>query len=134
MALTATANKKAVQDIIDRLGISTCKRFTMSFNRSNLFYEVLSKKGNGSASQEDIIKFIRENYAGATGIIYFNNKKQCDAWATHFCSKGVLAASYHADLSWETKKQLQDDWQCGKIHLIIATVCGLQNAGMIYRS
>ncbi|KAI0688743.1 P-loop containing nucleoside triphosphate hydrolase protein [Cytidiella melzeri] len=121
MALTATANRQAVEDIISRLGISGCKRFSMSFNRSNLYYEVCSKKGDAQTLQ-DIVEFIKANYPDGTGIVYCNNRNKCDEFAQRFRDQGLSAASYHADMSKATKVMLQDEWQCGKTRLIIATI------------
>lgn len=38
MALTATANKRVVQDIINVLGLRNCERVSLGFNRANLRY------------------------------------------------------------------------------------------------
>jgi bloom syndrome protein len=121
MAVTATANMQAVQDIIHRLNIDGCKSFTMSFNRSNLFYEV-RKKRNDPSTLADVTEFIKTNYPVDTGIVYCNNKIKCDSFAERFRQQGIRAASYHADLTPEVRSQLQQDWQSGKLQLIVATV------------
>ncbi|KAI0340716.1 ATP-dependent DNA helicase [Trametopsis cervina] len=122
MALTATANRQAVEDIIDRLGISGCKRFTMSFNRSNLYYEICPKRGD-NAVLEDIATFIKSTYPQDSGIVYCNNKSKCELFAETLRKKhGFRVAYYHADLSRDEKARLQDEWQSGKIQLIIATI------------
>lgn len=121
MALTATANKQAVEDIVNQLKITDCKRFTMSFNRKNLFYEVRPRK-NDSSTMTEIMEFIKQNYPNGSGIIYLNNKSKCDKYAEQLKARRFSAASYHADLSRETKVKLQNEWQSGKIQVIIATV------------
>ncbi|KAI0085394.1 P-loop containing nucleoside triphosphate hydrolase protein [Irpex rosettiformis] len=121
MALTATANKQAVEDIITKLGIPGCKRFTMSFNRKNLFYEVRAKK-NDNVTTSEIMNFIQEKYPNGSGIVYLNNKAKCDKTAELFRKHGFRAASYHADMTRETKLMLQNKWQSGEIQVIIATI------------
>ena len=122
MALTATANRQTVEDIVRKLDITGCKRFTMSFNRVNLYYEVCAK-GNDASTVKDIVHFIKTNFPSQTGIIYYNNRDKCDKLANNLREQhGLNAASYHAELGPEIKEALQRDWQSGKIHVIVATV------------
>ena len=37
-------------------------------------------------------------------------------------SKGCLVAFYHANISEEQKKKIQDNWMNNNIHIIVATI------------
>jgi ATP-dependent DNA helicase RecQ len=64
IALTATATPKVQHDIQKNLNMLDAKVFKASFNRDNLFYEVLPKK----EVEKQIIKFIKGRI-GKSGII-----------------------------------------------------------------
>ena len=53
-ALTATANYRVRQDIINTLNIQNCKEFVQSFNRPNLYYEVRPKDANVIQTMRDL--------------------------------------------------------------------------------
>jgi superfamily II DNA helicase RecQ len=72
MALTATANEKVKLDILHVLKMQNCKTFLQSFNRMNLSYEVRPKDKNVI---QEIVKFVRLNYAKSSGIVYCLSKK-----------------------------------------------------------
>jgi hypothetical protein len=121
MALTATANGKVVQDIIQRLGMRDCVKLIQSFNRPNLYYEVREKKGKKLL--EDIKTYIQSRHAGECGIIYCLSRNKCEEVATELRESYALKAKhYHAQMSTGDKVRTQQDWQSGVIHIIVATV------------
>lgn len=68
IALTATATPRVRVDILHQLGLTDPKWFLSSFNRSNLKYEVLPKKGKKITTEVSAI--IKAKYAGQSGIVY----------------------------------------------------------------
>ena len=68
-----------------------------SFNRSNLRYEVVEKKGAKVTSQ--MAEFIRSRHPGQTGIVYCFSKKDCDQLAEALRRERIQALAYHADLT-----------------------------------
>jgi superfamily II DNA helicase RecQ len=122
MALTATANEKVMNDVIDQLGINRCVLLTQSFNRSNLHYEVRPKK---KGVMEDIAAFIRERQ-GETGIIYCMSRNRCEEVAKELREKySIKSRHYHAHMSVDDKSRAQMAWQRGECQVIVATVCSL---------
>lgn len=71
IALTATATPKVQSDIRKNLQMNDAVLFKSSFNRSNLYYEVRTKKN----VIKEIVKFIKSN-SGKTGIIYCLSRKK----------------------------------------------------------
>lgn len=118
MALTASATKLVIHDVKKVLGMENCQTFSQSFNRSNLCYEVLSKPAHNIAV---IGKLIRDNYAGQTGIVYVTSRTSAESAAQKFRDQfGLLAHHYHAKM--DDKLDVQNKWQRGEIHVIVATI------------
>ena len=79
-----------------------------SFNRPNLRYIVLSKKGKNST--EEIIDLIKRSYRNDCGIVYCLSRKDCDSIASTMKSNGIKALSYHAGLSDHQRIDIQGKW------------------------
>ncbi|KAI8129596.1 Bloom syndrome protein like protein [Lucilia cuprina] len=120
MALTATATPRVRLDILKQLNLTNPKWFLSSFNRSNLKYTVLPKKG--AATLEDIKTFIRSRPSTDSGIIYCLSRKECDDVAKGMCSAGIRACAYHAGLSDSVRESRQKDWITNKVRVICATI------------
>ncbi|EAS35705.3 RecQ family ATP-dependent DNA helicase [Coccidioides immitis RS] len=121
MALTATATQNVKVDVIHNLGMDGCEKFTQSFNRPNLTYEV-RVKGNHEDVLENIAKIIDFHY-GKTGIIYCLSRKNCEKVAKDLCTKyHVKATHYHAGMAPDDRIRVQREWQDGKHNVIVATI------------
>src|SRR5690606_33281659 len=68
IALTATATPKVQSDIIKNLGLRSPEIYMSSFNRPNLYYEVLPKIKKAQ-TEESIVRFIK-GMKKNSGIIY----------------------------------------------------------------
>ncbi|GMM30410.1 ATP-dependent DNA helicase [Martiniozyma asiatica (nom. inval.)] len=119
IALTATANEHVRMDIIHNLGLKNPKFFKQSFNRTNLYYEVLPKKKN---VLEIISELIRKKYQNQTGIIYCHSKNSCETTAKRLNDLGITCDFYHAGCSTEDRSRVQQEWQNNKIRVIAATI------------
>ncbi|RYO74838.1 hypothetical protein DL764_010721 [Monosporascus ibericus] len=119
MALTATATRNVILDIKHNLGIDQCEEFTQSFNRPNLYYEVLRKeKGN----VDSIAELIKTKYPGRTGIVYTLSRKSAETIAKKLQDHGIAAHHYHASVDANEKPRIQKDWQSGRIKVVVATI------------
>ncbi|KAI8461617.1 hypothetical protein BY996DRAFT_6408458 [Phakopsora pachyrhizi] len=120
LALTATANHRVQQDVINNLGITGCKLLTQSFNRPNLRYEVRVKT---KEVLNDIIRIIKVDHPNECGIIYCLSKKQCEDVAAHLKMKhGIRAHHYHAGMTKDDRQKVQHAWQKGVLQVISATI------------
>ncbi|XP_039491689.1 Bloom syndrome protein homolog [Drosophila santomea] len=120
IALTATATPRVRLDILAQLNLKKCKWFLSSFNRSNLRYMVLPKKG--ASTLDDISRYIRSKPAHFSGIIYCLSRKECDETSKKMCKDGVRSVAYHAGLTDSEREGRQKDWLTGKIRVICATI------------
>ncbi|EKM55793.1 uncharacterized protein PHACADRAFT_95968 [Phanerochaete carnosa HHB-10118-sp] len=121
IALTATANKQAIQDIIARLRMRNCVQYAMSFNRPNLLYEV-RERGSVNVMKDDIARMINSQYRGKTGIIYYSSRDKCETFAKQLRKAGIVAEHYHASLPVSEKERVQQQWQAGHVKVIVATI------------
>ncbi len=118
IGLTATATPKVQEDIIKNLGIFDAKVFKASFNRPNLFYEVLPKT---SQVDSDIIRFVKKN-AGKSGIIYCLSRKRVEQLAQVLQVNGVSAVPYHAGFDAKTRSKYQDMFLMEDVDVVVATI------------
>ncbi|MBC8144526.1 MAG: DNA helicase RecQ, partial [bacterium] len=118
IAMTATATERVRVDILEQLelGDSTLK-FVASFDRPNLYYEVLPKSG-GNAQVLDVIA----RHKGESGIIYCGSRARCEQLADFLDDNGVRALPYHAGLDSETRASNQEKFVRDHVDVICATI------------
>jgi ATP-dependent DNA helicase RecQ len=120
IALTATATPKVQSDIVKNLGLRKAKIFISSFNRSNLFYEILPKI-NKDQTVKGIVRFVAQN-KGKSGIIYTLNRKTTEELADMLMANGIKAVAYHAGLDSKLRADRQDQFLNEDVQVIVATV------------
>jgi ATP-dependent DNA helicase RecQ len=86
IALTATATPKVQDDIKKNLGLIKPNVFVSSFNRSNLYYEIVPK-GKKDQTVKHMVKFIQQKTGNKSGIIYTLNRKPLRTWQKYSCSQ-----------------------------------------------
>ena len=129
VALTATATKHVIKDIIDGLrlwprfkqgclGRRKCCMFRHDMNRSNLFWEVRPKT---DSYVNDICAVIFEYYRHKCCIIYCLSRVECETLQLRLRAKGIITVVYHAGLSDEVRQRNQRKWKCGDCQIIAAT-------------
>ena len=120
IALTATATPKVQSDIVKNLKLRDPKIFISSFNRPNLYYEVLPKI-NKEDSIKSIVRFITQN-KGKSGIIYTLNRKTTEELADMLMANSIKAVAYHAGLDSKLRAQRQDLFLNEDVQVIVATI------------
>ncbi|HJU45133.1 MAG TPA: ATP-dependent DNA helicase RecQ, partial [Chitinophagaceae bacterium] len=120
IALTATATPKVQSDIIKNLGLRDPEVFISSFNRANLYYEVLPKIKKDDTIK-NIVRFISQN-KGKSGIIYTLNRKTTEELADMLMANGIKAVAYHAGLDSKLRAQRQDQFLNEDVQVIVATI------------
>jgi ATP-dependent DNA helicase RecQ len=120
IALTATATPKVQSDIIKNLDLHEPHVYISSFNRPNLYYEVLPKIKK-SQTDESIVRFIK-GMANKSGIIYTLNRKTTEELADILMANGVKAVAYHAGLDSKLRSERQDQFLNEDVQVICATI------------
>ena len=118
IGLTATATPKVQEDILKNLGITNAVTFRASFNRPNLFYEVLPKTDQ---VDRDITSFIKKNQ-GKSGIVYCLSRKRVEQLAEVLKVNGIKAVPYHAGLDTKQREKNQDMFLMEDVDVVVATI------------
>lgn len=120
IALTATATPKVQSDIIKNLGLRKPNVFISSFNRPNLYYEIVPKIKKAQA-EESIVRFIK-GMKNKSGIIYTLNRKTTEELAALLEANGIKAVAYHAGLDSKLRTERQDKFLNEEVQVIVATI------------
>ena len=72
LGLTATATDKVLEDIKKILSLKNCLVFKTSYNRPNLFYEVVSKPTSHRAQLEEIVRIIKGRFNDQSGELFMD--------------------------------------------------------------
>ena len=115
-AFTATATQNVREDIICSLGLTNPYFLVTGFDRENLFFQVDKPK-----SKDRFILDYLDRHKGESGIIYCATRKNVDSLYTLLKKRNVSVAKYHAGMSIEERKQMQDDFVFDYTSIVIAT-------------
>ena len=115
LALTATATEKVISDIQKRLEFRHENVFKMSFERKNLAY---------------VVRYAEDKYlemmhilssVGGCAIVYTRSRESTKFISEMLCGNGIESTFYHAGLDDAVKDRRQEEWQAGKIRVMVAT-------------
>jgi ATP-dependent DNA helicase RecQ len=115
LALTASATKKVLDDVILQLGLENPAIFTKSFSRKNIAYMVFEVEDK-LYRMEQILKKNPQ-----PSIIYVRNRKSCSDTASQLQALGFKATFYHGGLSVKEKEKNMSLWMNEEVQIIVAT-------------
>ena len=119
IALTATATSFVQADIIKILQLQEPAKFVTGFARTNLNLTVQAPNGN-AAKDNQLIDFL--NSRTGCGIIYASTRKNCEHLVELLQSKiKRKIAFYHAGLTPDWRRKVQERFMKGEIEVIVAT-------------
>jgi ATP-dependent DNA helicase RecQ len=116
-AFTATATHRVERDIVERLGLRDPYVVRASFDRPNLFYEVLPK----TDVESQIIEFIKSR-PGEAGIVYRTSRRNVDATVEQLIAEGIRARPYHAGMDDNARGKNQEAFNRDEIDVVVATI------------
>ena len=117
LALTATATPRVRRDIKSNLRFSADHEFIASFDRPNLFLQVVPK----SDPVGQTLAFLQE-LEGQSGIIYCFSRRQVEELAQVLQEEGFSALPYHAGLPEEVRRENQERFIRDDVPIIVATI------------
>ncbi|MCK5847056.1 MAG: RecQ family ATP-dependent DNA helicase [Bacteroidales bacterium] len=115
LALTATATPTVVKDIQEKLLFKEENLFEMSFERSNLIYDVENTEDKHSR----LLQLLNENKG--TAVVYVRNRRKTKEFSYYLQQNGISSHFYHAGLETEERDKRQADWINNRTRVIVST-------------
>uniref|UniRef100_UPI0025C1E520 DNA helicase RecQ n=1 Tax=Aquisalimonas sp. TaxID=1872621 RepID=UPI0025C1E520 len=118
MALTATADPRTREEILERLNMQGATRFISSFDRPNIRYRVAEKHN----AKQQLKTFLAREQSGHSGIVYCLSRRKVDRMAAWLQQQGWVALPYHAGLSAQERRRNQERFLAGEGVIMVATI------------
>lgn len=119
LALTATATARVQRDIPETLGMPRMACVVGSFDRPNLRFEV-EQCANNADKDRHVYSILSE--AQGSAIVYTSSRKEAEELAKRLQTNKFAAACYHAGMSPEMRKRVQNGFEENRISVIVSTV------------
>jgi ATP-dependent DNA helicase RecQ len=117
VALTATATPRVQSDIKVNLKFQNENEFISSFDRKNLFLQIVPKNNPDIQT----INFLKK-FSGQSGIIYCFSRRQVDELSDLLLSYNISAKPYHAGLSNVERQKNQELFIKDDVQIMVATI------------
>ena len=117
IALTATADPRTREEIVERLSLQQARQFVASFDRPNIGYRV----GLRHNAKRQLGEFL-EGHRGESGIVYCLSRRKVDDTAEWLAAAGIEALPYHAGLDAATRAKNQKRFLREDGVVMVATV------------
>ena len=117
IALTATATERVRKDIKACLEFKESDTFLASFNRENLFLQIIPK----TDPYFQITDFLKDR-KDQSGIIYCFSRRQVDELCMDLEEDGYSVKPYHAGLEDHIRKKNQDLFIKDDVRIMVATI------------
>jgi ATP-dependent DNA helicase RecQ len=118
IALTATADLRTRQEIIQQLRLQDADIYINSFDRPNIHYTIQQ----GQNARQQLWRFLEENHPQEAGIVYCLSRKKVEDTAAWLTEQGRIALPYHAGMSAETRRIHQQRFLREDGIIIVATI------------
>ncbi|MDR6301053.1 RecQ family ATP-dependent DNA helicase [Mesonia maritima] len=115
IALTATATKKVIADIQEKLALENPEIIKYSFQRNNIHFLNYKKEDKEFA----LIDFLKQNEG--SGILYVRSRRATLELKEILKQENISAEAYHGGLTAEEKKKHLESWLAGKFSIMVAT-------------
>ena len=115
-AFTATATEKVKQDMMNLLGLQKERIFIGGFDRPNLYFRVVRT----NRKLDFALAYVQQHQEDS-GIIYAATRKEVDRVYEELTRRGIRAGRYHAGLSDDVRRTMQDAFTYDRLQVIVAT-------------
>ncbi len=114
LALTATAKKIVIDDIISYLQLNNPAIYKTSVIRPNIAYKVYHSAQKINA----LIQHLKKNQ---TAIVYVKTRKKTYLYARYVAQQGFKTAYFHGGMTYDEKQATLNDWLQNKTRIMFAT-------------
>ncbi|MGV6852057.1 MAG: DNA helicase RecQ [bacterium] len=118
IALTATADQRTREEIIEQLALQKARVFISSFDRPNIHYTIQ----DGQNGRQKLWQFIQTTHPENAGIVYCLSRKKVESVAQWLSEQGRIALPYHAGLSDQQRNEHQERFLREEGIIIVATI------------
>ena len=116
IALTATADLQTQKDIVVKLQYQP-KFYIASFNRPNIYYQVLPKQNPIKQIQHFL-----QTQTQQSGIIYCSTRASVEKLVAKLQALNYRARAYHAGLGHSERREVQSLFRYDQIDIVVATI------------
>ncbi len=117
LALTATADPRTREEIVERLRLEHGEVFLASFDRPNIRYLLRAKE----QPSRQLLMFLEE-HRGEAGIVYARSRNRVERLAAELKAAGFDAVAYHAGLGSEQRNDALQHFRNGSAVVVVATI------------
>jgi ATP-dependent DNA helicase RecQ len=115
IALTATANKRVLEDIATNLELKQPEIFTKSFFRENLAYQIFT-------IEDKLLRLIQIfTKTKSPAIVYVSSRKKTREIANFLNANHFKSSFYHGKLSAKEKENAYHNWMTETTPIMVAT-------------
>jgi ATP-dependent DNA helicase RecQ len=118
LALTATATPKVETDIRRQFRIAKKDVVKLSFHRPNLDLRITPCSRDNRKS----ILLEKVSNCAKPAIIYVTRQETAEEIATFLTKQKLNARTYHAGLRSDLRREIQEEFMCGEIEIVVATI------------
>ncbi len=118
IAVTATATRQTLGEIVTRLALGEARHFVASFDRPNIQYRIEPK----NEPRKQLLRLLRTEHPGDAGIVYCLSRASVEKTADFLCAEGLTALPYHAGLDAATRAANQSRFLREDGLIMVATI------------
>ncbi|WP_097461408.1 DNA helicase RecQ [Mangrovitalea sediminis] len=118
VALTATADARTRQEIVQRLDLTNARQFVTSFDRPNIQYRITQKRN----ARQQLLHFLRREHPTDAGIVYCLSRNKVETVAKWLSAEGFNAVPYHAGLTPRQRQEHQERFLREDGVIVVATI------------
>jgi ATP-dependent DNA helicase RecQ len=118
IAVTATATRQTLGEIVTRLRLGEARHFVASFDRPNIQYRIEPK----NEPRKQLLRLLRTEHRDDAGIVYCLSRASVDKTADFLSSEGFAALPYHAGLDAATRAANQSRFLREDGLIMVATI------------
>jgi len=119
LALTATATKEVARDIRNRFKIKTKDQFQTPLFRDNLQFLVQPCTSDQRGPE---LCTLLQDHTNLPAIVYVMKQIDAEEVSALLNKNNIPARAYHAGMNAEARQLVQDDFTCGKLNIVVATI------------